>query len=123
MQSDIFFGIAAFSAALAVAAGAFGAHGLEGKVEPRMLQVFETAARYHMVHALGLALVAVAGMARPNLSLNGPAWMLMAGTIVFSGSLYALVLTNTKWLGAITPVGGVLLIAAWIWAAVTLLRS
>ncbi len=108
----IFAGLGAVNAFLAVAAGAFAAHGLKGKLSPDMLEVFETGARYEMYHALGLIAVAwlctVAG-ARAN-----PAgWAMLIGIVLFSGSLYLLALTGIRWLGAITPLGGVGFLVGW----------
>ena len=100
-------------AGLAVAIGAFGAHGLEDRVAPERLATFEVGARYHMYHALGLFLVAWSrGVLKDALTL-WVARLFVAGIVVFSGSLYALVLTDTGWLGAITPIGGVCFIAGW----------
>lgn len=96
--------------ALGVALGAFGAHGLRSRVtEPRLLEVWETAARYHLIHAVALGLVA-AHPAQPT-AAGG---LLLAGIAVFSGSLYAMTLTGKRWLGAITPIGGVCLIGGWL---------
>ncbi|CAN5654173.1 DUF423 domain-containing protein [soil metagenome] len=115
----------AISAALAVTAGAFGAHKLQGdvearKLEPRMLDVFETAAKYQMYHALALVAVGlVAAQAlRSNMALSIAGWAFLTGTILFSGSLYALVFSGIRWLGAITPLGGVAFILGWIALAV-----
>ena len=102
-------------AGLAVAAGAFGAHALEKRLEPRMLEIFETGARYQMYHALALILCAVLAPRRKT-GLAGH--LFLWGVVVFSGTLYALVLTGTRWLGAITPIGGVLLILGWLALAV-----
>lgn len=114
MSSDrLFFVIGSTFAGIAVAAGAFGAHSLEGKVEPRMLEVFTTAAKYQMSHALALLAVAWAVTRWPAARLETGGWLLTAGTLVFSGSLYLMVLTGARWLGAVTPVGGVLMIAGW----------
>lgn len=114
MSSDrLFFAIGSTFAGIAVAAGAFGAHGLEGRIEPRMLEVFNTAAKYQMFHALALLAIAWAVTRWPNARLEIGGWLLTAGTLVFSGSLYLMVLTNARWLGAVTPVGGVLMIAGW----------
>jgi uncharacterized membrane protein YgdD (TMEM256/DUF423 family) len=110
--------------ALGVALGAFGAHGLRARVTPERLAVWQTATEYHLLHALALLGVAIwlrLAPATPGLSLAGGCFTL--GVLVFSGSLYALVLTDLRWLGAITPLGGVLLIAGWIslaWAAIRL---
>ncbi|MBA3852892.1 MAG: DUF423 domain-containing protein [Gemmatimonas sp.] len=112
--------IGALSAALAVAAGAFGAHALRSKVEPRLLEVFETAARYQMYHAL--ALLAVAWLVGQGGRAEAPAtwagWCFVAGTLLFSGSLYAMTFTGIRALGAITPLGGVAFIAGWVMLAV-----
>jgi uncharacterized membrane protein YgdD (TMEM256/DUF423 family) len=118
-----FLVIGALSAAIAVAAGAFGAHALTGLVTPERLAVWETAARYQMYHALGLLVVAylttqkTAGPAR----LTG--WLFIAGTLLFSGSLYALVLSGITILGAITPLGGVAFLAGWLVLAVGVWRA
>ena len=100
--------------ALAVAAGAFGAHGLRDRLSPADLDIFETAVRYQMVH--GLALLAVAwGVTRfPGAWIAAAGWLFVVGIVVFSGSLYLLVLTDTRWLGAVTPIGGVAMILGWI---------
>lgn len=114
MSSDrLFFAIGSTFAGIAVAAGAFGAHGLEGRIEPRMLEVFNTAAKYQMFQALALLAIAWAVTRWPNARLEIGGWLLTAGTLVFSGSLYLMVLTDARWLGAVTPVGGVLMIAGW----------
>lgn len=92
---------------LTVALGAFGAHGLKTRVTPEMLAVFETGVRYQAYHALGLLALA---------ALKGPdkaGWCFVAGVALFSGSLYALALTGVRWLGAITPIGGVLFLVGW----------
>jgi uncharacterized membrane protein YgdD (TMEM256/DUF423 family) len=102
--------LAGIFGALGVALGAFGAHGLKNVVsDPALLVTWETAARYHLLHALALGLVA----AHPTT----PRWagiLFIAGIALFSGSLYILVLTEQRWLGAITPIGGVCLIAGWL---------
>ena len=113
-----FVTLGAVLAGLAVAAGAFGAHGLRSRLSPDMLAVFETGARYQMYHALGLLAVAWAVTRWPGAAAAG--WLFVAGIVVFSGSLYVLSLTGTRWLGAITPVGGLCFLAGWAvlaWAA------
>lgn len=120
----LFFGIGALSGLLAVALGAFGAHALRSRVEPALLTTFETGVRYHMYHALALLAVGLAAAQWPQSS--GPilaGWLFVAGTVVFSGSLYALALTGVRWLGAITPLGGVALIAGWAVLVITAWRS
>jgi len=109
----------AINAALAVAAGAFAAHGLRERLAPRALEIFETGARYHMYHALAMVLCALVATSGARTA----GWMFQGGIAVFSGSLYALALTDVKVLGAITPLGGLAFLAGWIWLAVSALRS
>ena len=101
------------SAGSAVALGAFGAHGLRAMVTPEMLAVFETGVRYQMYHALGLLAVAWAITRWPEANLNSAGWAFIVGIVVFSGSLYLLTLTEARWLGAITPIGGLAFLAGW----------
>jgi uncharacterized membrane protein YgdD (TMEM256/DUF423 family) len=114
----------AISAGLAVAFGAFGAHALAERVPDDLLVVYETGARYHFYHSLGLLVVGLlalyrgangAGAARPSASsrLLGVAVLMLTGIVLFSGSLYAMALTGERWLGAITPFGGLAFLAAW----------
>jgi len=108
------FGAAgAASAFLAVAAGAFGAHALRAHLGPDLLAVWETGARYAMYHALGLLLVALVAKDDPAPLVRAAGWLFVAGTVVFSGSLYALALTGVRALGALTPIGGVCFLAGW----------
>jgi uncharacterized membrane protein YgdD (TMEM256/DUF423 family) len=103
----------ALSACIGVALGAFGAHGLRKRLSPDMLAVFEIGVRYQLVHALAL-LAAGAAASRLSAGALGSAGVLFAvGTVVFSGSLYVLALSGRKWLGAITPLGGLALLAGW----------
>ena len=122
-MDKIFFVIGAFLAGLGVALGAFGAHGLKGTLSPDMLANFETGVRYQMYHALALLAVAwaYAQWQKPLLVTGG--WLMVAGIVIFSGSLYVLSLTGMKWLGAITPIGGVALIAGWGCLVVAALRA
>lgn len=115
-----FVALGALFAGLAVALGAFGAHALRASLAPRDLEIFETGVRYQMYHALALILVGVLWAYRPQSSLLAAGWLFSAGIVIFSGSLYLLVITNTRWLGAVTPLGGVAFILAWIsmaWAS------
>jgi uncharacterized membrane protein YgdD (TMEM256/DUF423 family) len=111
----IFLTIAAILGGLSVMAGAFGAHALSGKISERAIEIFETGARYQMYHALALFLIAVllrtSQSSQALMNIAGTAFII--GVAIFSGSLYALSLTGIKWLGAITPLGGVALIAGW----------
>src|SRR5690606_8162070 len=104
----------ALSAALAVAAGAFGAHALAEAVPPGRLATFETAVRYEMYHALALLVVGRLKARYGGRRLRWAGWLFLVGTVLFSGSLYLLVLTDTPWLGAVTPLGGVAFIAGWL---------
>ncbi|MEO6773059.1 MAG: DUF423 domain-containing protein [Kofleriaceae bacterium] len=110
----------AIDGAIAVAAGAFGAHALKARLTDKALAVFETGARYQMYHALAIVLCAVlvGGVAGARLS----GWLFQAGIVLFSGSLYALALTDVKVLGAITPLGGLAFLAGWVWLAISALR-
>lgn len=110
----LFFGVGALSALICVAAGAFGAHALRARLTPELLAVFETAARYQMYHALALFAVAWAVTRWPGLLPVWAGWLFVAGTVLFSGSLYILALTGIRWWGAVTPLGGVAFLAGWI---------
>ena len=111
----IFLFLGSLSAFLGVSLGAFGAHGLKTRVAPEMLTIWETGVLYHLVHALGLLLVGVLVHQMPEVALVRQAgWALMIGTVLFSGSLYVLVLTGVKPLGMITPLGGVAFLAGWL---------
>jgi uncharacterized membrane protein YgdD (TMEM256/DUF423 family) len=119
MHGDRFFRAGAISAFVAVLAGAFAAHALRSRLEPDALSVFETGARYQMYHALGL--LAVAGAARHWSASRAAHWagcFFVTGTLLFSGSLYLLALTGRRWLGAITPIGGVAFLLGWLCLAV-----
>ncbi len=109
----LFFVIGALAAGIGVAAGAFGAHGLEGRVTPARLETFETGVKYQMYHALALLFVSWAATQWPAPAVTWAGYCFTAGIVVFSGSLYLLVLTDTGWLGAITPLGGVAFLAGW----------
>ena len=98
---------------LAVALGAFGAHGLRGRIGDDMLAVFETGVRYQAYHALALLSLAAWAAQFESGAASGAAWCFTAGIVVFSGSLYALALTGVRKFGAITPLGGLLFLAGW----------
>ncbi len=99
---------------LAVAIGAFGAHGLKSHLSDEMLMIFKTGVEYHFYHALGLLMVGILSMSMPSGYIKWSAIFLSAGIILFSGSLYALATTGIKGLGAITPIGGLSFIAGWV---------
>ena len=109
--------VGALMMATGVALGAFGAHGLEGTVSPERLDTYQTAARYHLIHGVGVLAIVALGRGR----LAG--WWIAAGAVVFSGSLYLLVLTDTPWLGAVAPIGGATMIGGWLALAWTLVRA
>lgn len=119
----IFLVAGALSAAISVAAGAFGAHALKARLPAELLAVFETGARYQMYHAVGLALAAWVASRSPGAAAAWAGWLFLAGTVLFSGSLYALALTGVRTLGAVTPFGGVAFIAGWIALALAALRG
>lgn len=100
--------LGALNALISVAAGAFGAHGLEDRLDARSLEIFETAARYQMYHALAMV---VCGVLATRATAAG--WTFQIGIVIFSGSLYALALTGVKGLGAITPIGGLAFLVGW----------
>jgi uncharacterized membrane protein YgdD (TMEM256/DUF423 family) len=118
-----FLALGAISAAISVAAGAFGAHALKARLAPDLLAVFETGARYEMYHALGLGLAAWASSRGGGAAAGWAGWLFVLGTVLFSGSLYALALSGVRALGAVTPLGGVAFIAGWIALAVAALRT
>lgn len=118
-----YLAIGSVSAFIAVAAGAFGAHALKTRLTPDLLAIFETGARYQMYHALALLACAWAATRRPGALVIAAGALFAAGTLLFSGSLYALALTGARWLGAITPVGGAAFLAGWLCLAAAALRS
>jgi len=116
----LFLAIGSLSAFLGVALGAFAAHALKGRMDAGILATFEIGVRYQMYHALALLFVGLAYAKWPGTALAAGGWLFVAGTVVFSGSLYVLSLTGVRWLGAITPFGGLALLAGWLclaWAA------
>jgi uncharacterized membrane protein YgdD (TMEM256/DUF423 family) len=119
-MEKLFFILGSLSAFLAVAAGAFGAHGLKARLSADMLNTFEIAVRYHFYHALALFVVAWACTRWPSSATTAAGWLFVSGILIFSGSLYTLALTGLRWLGAITPLGGLAFLAGWVclaWAA------
>ena len=119
----LFLALGALSALVSVAAGAFGAHALRSRLSPDLLVTFETGARYQMYHALGLVAVAWAASRWPGALTTAAGWLLVAGTVLFSGSLYALALSGVRALGAVTPLGGVAFLAGWAVLAWSVLRG
>lgn len=113
----------AASAFVGVAAGAFGAHGLEGRLGPEMLETYETAVRYQLYHALGMMVAAVAASRWPDPLWGWAGGAFVVGTVLFSGSLYLLAVTGLRWPGAVAPLGGSAFLAGWVLAAVAALRA
>ena len=113
-------GIAAINMAIAVALGAFGAHGLENIVSAQQLEWWHTATLYLFIHALGLLVVGL--LIRLKYTTQATAWLLQIGIIIFAGSLYVMTLGAPRWFGAITPIGGVLMIVGWLWLAISTFR-
>lgn len=122
-MSRRFLLVGALSALIGVAAGAFGAHALQARIPASLLAVYETGVRYELIHALALLFVGLAADRWPCAGWKGAGWMFLAGTILFSGSLYALALTGVREMGAITPLGGLCFLAGWLLAARAALRS
>ncbi len=121
-MSQFFFSAGAILAAIGVTLGAFGAHALQARLTADRLGTFETGVRYQMYHSIGLL---AAGLAIGHWSTSSwpiiAGWLFLAGIILFSGSLYLLVFTDRRWLGAITPLGGIAFIAGWICLALTVI--
>ncbi len=118
--------VGTISAAMAVLAGAFVAHGLKQILSPEMLSVFETAVRYQMYHAFALivtGMIASQSKLKTNSQFRFASALFASGTILFSGSLYALVLMNVRWLGMVTPVGGICFVAGWAFFAIAVWKS
>lgn len=122
--AKIFLAAGGLAALVAVALGAFGAHALKGRLSPELLTVWHTAVEYHLFHALGLLAVGlVAAQLAESTLLKWSGWLMLSGIVLFSGSLYALALTGLRWLGAVTPAGGVAFIAAWALFVIAILRA
>ncbi|MEL6868893.1 MAG: DUF423 domain-containing protein [Pseudomonadota bacterium] len=122
MKSN-WFAVGAIAAGLGVALGAFGAHALKTRVGADLLAVFEVGVRYQMYHALGLLAIAWAAERWPGKLPKAAGWLFTVGIVLFSGSLYLMTFTGARWLGAITPLGGLCFIAGWIALAVVALRG
>jgi uncharacterized membrane protein YgdD (TMEM256/DUF423 family) len=119
----IFFLLGSLSGLISVALGAFGAHSLRDRLTSDLLAVFETGVRYQMYHALALLLAAWAVTRWPGPLTITAGWLFVAGTLIFSGSLYALGLSGMRWLGAITPLGGVAFLGGWLCLALAAWRG
>jgi len=123
MQS-VFLFLSAVCGLTGVAMGAFGAHGLKAILTPEMLAVYKTAVDYQMWHALGLGLIAIFRQQVPESALlKWAGWLMFVGIILFSGSLYLLAILNAKWLGMITPLGGIAFLSAWVCVTIFAYKS
>ncbi|MDZ7736744.1 MAG: DUF423 domain-containing protein [Gammaproteobacteria bacterium] len=124
MSAKIILLVGAVNGGLCVILGAFGSHALQSRLTPEMSGIWSTAVQYHFYHALGLLLLGTLALHWPASGLlRTSAWLMLAGIVLFSGSLYLLALTGSRWLGAITPLGGAALIAAWVVLCLSILRS
>jgi uncharacterized membrane protein YgdD (TMEM256/DUF423 family) len=122
--SKLFLILGGINAALVVMLGAFGAHGLKAKISVEMLAVYQTGVHYHLFHALGLLVIGlVATQIADSVWLRWSGWLMLLGIILFSGSLYVLSVSGLRWLGMITPFGGVAFIAAWIVFVIAIVKS
>ncbi len=115
--------LGALNAFVAIACGAFGAHALAERLTPRLLDVWRTGAQYHLAHALALVLVASLFDRLDNRLASATGWLFALGIVVFSGSLYLLAVTDWRWLGAITPLGGLCFLSGWALLALAAVRS
>lgn len=123
-MAKTFLLIAVISGLMAVVIGAFGAHGLKHRVAEDLLVVYQTGVQYHFYHTLALLVVGILMLQYPqSVLLNWSGGLFVAGIVIFSGSLYLLALTGVRWLGAITPIGGLAFIAAWLTMAVAIYRN
>ena len=122
-MSNLFIGLGATSAFISVAAGAFGAHALKQALGADMLLVYQTAVDYQFIHSIGLMVIGILHTTSPRHCHLTAAWFMLAGIIIFSGSLYILSASGIKWLGMITPIGGLCFLAAWLILALCYLAA
>jgi len=123
LTARLFILLGSANAMLAVVLGAFGAHALKVRLDETLLKAYQTGVEYHFYHALGLILVGVIAMNIPvSIWLKSSGWMMFIGIILFCGSLYILSIFNLRWLGMVTPLGGVLFILAWLSLCITIIK-
>ena len=123
-SAKLFLVIGAIAMLAAVALGAFGAHALKSQLAPDLLAVYRTGVEYHFYHALGLLAVGLTAQRLPDSNwLRASGWLMLAGIVIFSGSLYLLAVTGVRAFGAVTPVGGVAFMLAWVMFAVAVVKS
>ena len=124
MRPNVIISVGSFNAAIAIALGAFAAHGLQHHLDAHNLQTFKTACDYHLWHALGIILIGLIAQKQiTSDNYSRVAWLMLAGILLFSGSLYLLSTSGIRWLGWITPFGGMTLIIAWCWLGFLTLKS
>lgn len=124
ITAKLFLLLGSANALLAVMLGAFGAHALKSRLDETMLNVYQTGVQYHFYHALGLILVGIIALNIPlNIWIKNSGWMMFFGIVLFSGSLYLLSILNLRWLGMITPLGGLLFILAWLSLFISILKQ
>jgi uncharacterized membrane protein YgdD (TMEM256/DUF423 family) len=122
--SKLFLILGSLNAALVVMLGAFGAHALKARLSEQMMAVYQTGIQYHFYHALGLLIVGLVAFHLPaSIWLKWSGYLMFAGIILFSGSLYLLALSNIRWLGAITPIGGTAFILAWFFLVLAVVKN
>lgn len=120
-MSKLFMILGSLNAGLAVLLGAFGAHGLKNRLTETMLSTYQTGVQYHFYHALGLVLIGLIALHLPGSSwLKWSGWIMFAGIVMFSGSLYLLTISQLRWIGIITPFGGLAFIVSWLLLALAL---
>ena len=123
-SAKLFLAAGGFAALAAVALGAFGAHALKTRLSTEMLALWHTGVEYHVYHALGLLAVGLVAAQLPeSMLLKWSGWLMLAGIVLFSGSLYALALSGERWLGAVTPIGGTAFLTAWALFAIAVLKA
>ncbi len=123
MTAKLFLAIGSINALLVVLIGAFGAHGLKTRLTVENMAIYQTAVQYHFYHAAGLILLGLIALHFPSPYLRWSGWLMLLGIILFSGSLYALSISNIRWLGAITPLGGMAFIIAWVLMIIAIIKS
>ena len=123
MKHNVIISLGSFNAALAIAFGAFAAHGLKSHIDERSIEIFNTAADFHFWHAIGLIIIGIIAKNMSKTNFASVVWLMTLGILLFSGSLYILSVTGIRWLGAITPFGGTSFIIAWLLLAWKCLKS
>ena len=121
MHPNVIISVGSFNAAIAIVLGAFAAHGLEQHLDAHTLQTFKTACDFHFWHALGLILIGLIARTQLRSTYSRIAWLMLSGIVLFCGSLYLLSTTSVRWLGWITPFGGMAFIGAWLWLGIVTL--